>query len=294
MSEPMSIFNRQAVRQHRDRAAPGLDDFDFLFKEVSDRLADRIEDFTKIFPLALDLGCHTGQLGEAFKERGRVETLIQTDFSIAMAERAGDPVLVADEEALPFGENTFDAIFSCLTLHWVNDLPGALAQIRRALKPDGLFLAAMFGGETLRELRTALTNSELEQTGGVHPRISPFADIRDAGGLLQRAGFALPVTDLDDIRVSYAEPLKLMLDLRGMGETNSVLKRPLKFTQPATLLGATAHYKEIYAGGDGRVPATFQVIFLTGWAPHESQQKPLKPGQSKARLADALDTKERS
>ena len=294
MSESMSVFNRQAVRQHRERAAPGLDEYDFLIKEVSDRLADRVEDFTKTFSLALDLGCHTGQLGEAFKERGRVKTLIQSDFSSAMAERAGGPVLVADEEALPFGENTFDAIFSCLSLHWVNDLPGALAQIRRALKPDGLFLAAMFGGETLRELRTALTNSELEQTGGIHPRISPFADVRDAGGLLQRAGFALPVVDLDDIPVSYAEPLKLMLDLRGMGETNSVLARSLKFTRPATLLEAVAHYKEMYTDGDGRIPATFQVIFLTAWAPHESQQQPLKPGQSKARLADALDTEEHS
>jgi len=288
----MSVFNRQAVRLHRDRAAVKLDDYDFLLQEVADRLADRLDDFARTFPLALDLGCHTGQLGRALESRGGIQTLIQSDFSAAMAARAGDQALVADEEALPFGENAFDAIFSCLSLHWVNDLPGTLAQIRRALKPDGLFLAAMLGGETLHELRVALTHSELAETGGAHPRVSPFADVRDAGGLLQRAGFALPVADMDEITVSYADPVKLMTDLRGMGETNAVAARALNFTRPATLLGAAAHYRDVFEDTDGRVPATFQVIFLTAWAPHESQQQPLKPGQSKARLADALDSDE--
>jgi NADH dehydrogenase [ubiquinone] 1 alpha subcomplex assembly factor 5 len=292
MSESMSVFNRQAVRQHRDRAAGSLDDYDFLFQEVADRLADRLEDFARSFPLALDLGCHTGQLGRALKNQARIETLIQSDFSTAMATRAGKQTIVADEEALPFGENTFDAIFSCLSLHWVNDLPGALAQIRRALKPDGLFLAAMFGGETLRELRAALTHSELTEAGGAHPRVSPFADVRDAGGLLQRAGFALPVADMDDIAVSYADPVKLMTDLRGMGETNAVAARALNFTRPATLMGAAAHYRDLFEDSDGRVPATFQVIFLTAWAPHASQQQPLKRGTATNRLSDALDTDE--
>ncbi len=288
----MSVFNRQAVRQHRDRAAGSLDDYDFLLQEVADRLSDRLEDFSRTFPLALDLGCHTGQLGRTLKNQAKIETLIQSDFSAAMAARAGDQILVTDEEALPFGENTFDAIVSCLSLHWVNDLPGALAQIRLALKPDGLFLAAMLGGETLHELRVALTHSELAEAGGAHPRVSPFADVRDAGGLLQRAGFALPVADMDEITVSYADPVKLMTDLRGMGEANAVATRSLNFTSPATLLGAAAHYRDVFEDSDGRVPATFQVIFLTAWAPHESQQQPLKRGTATNRLSDALGTDE--
>ena len=288
----MSVFNRQAVRQHRDRAAGKLDNYDFLIQEVADRLADRLEDFARTFPLALDLGCHTGQLGRVLKNQAKIESLIQSDFSTAMAARAGEQTIVTDEEALPFGENTFDAIFSCLSLHWVNDLPGALAQIRRALKPDGLFLAAMLGGDTLHELRAALTHSEIAEAGGAHPRVSPFADVRDAGGLLQRAGFALPVADMDDIAVSYADPVKLMTDLRGMGETNAVAARALNFTRPATLMRAAAHYRDLFEDSDGRVPATFQVIFLTAWAPHASQQQPLKRGTATNRLSDALDTDE--
>jgi SAM-dependent methyltransferase len=292
MNEVMNVFDRAAVRRHRDRAAAGLDGHDFLFGEIGERLADRLDDVTRRFPRALDLGCHGGQLGRLLHGRGGIETLVQCDLSPQMARRAGGVGLAASEEFLPFADASFDLVLSCLSLHWVNDLPGALVQVRRALKPDGLFLAAMLGGETLKELRTALAESEIAEEGGLSPRISPFADVRDAGDLLGRAGFALPVVDVDTVMVSYADPLELMADLRGMGETNAVAERRKRFSRRATLMNATARYRDQFADEDGRIPATFQVIYLTAWMPHPSQQKALKPGSAGARLADALDTTE--
>lgn len=286
-------FDRRLLSLHRERAARMLGQHDFLFREVTERLLDRLDDTTRRFPAALDLGCHAGELGRALNGRGGIDLLVQADLSPAMARRAGRLTVTVDEEALPFAEASFDVILSNLSLHWVNDLPGALLQARRALKPDGLFLAAMLGGETLRELRASLLEAELEVEGGAAPRISPFADLRDAGGLLQRAGFALPVIDRDDITVTYPDALALMRDLRGMGETNAVHARRRGFTRRATLLRAAALYAERFAQPDGRIPATFQVIYLTGWAPHDSQQQPLRPGSAKARLADALGTRER-
>ena len=288
----MRPFDRDLVTLHRMRAAPLLEAHDFLFRAVAERLVDRLEDTTRRFPIALDLGCHGGELRRALNGRGGIERLVQSDLSPAMARRASGLALALDEEALPFAEASFDLILSNLSLHWVNDLPGALIQARRALKPDGLLLAAMLGGETLRELRASLLEAELEIEGGAGPRISPFADLRDAGGLLQRAGFALPVIDRDDITVTYPDALALMRDLRGMGETNAVRSRRRSFTPRATLLRAAALYRERFAGPDGRIPATFQVIFLTGWAPHESQQQALRPGSARARLATALDSVE--
>ncbi len=205
-----------------------------------------------------------------------------------MAARAPGLRLAADEEALPFGEATFDLVTSLLSLHWVNDLPGALAQIRLALKPDRLFLAAMLGGETLKELRQALAEAEIAVEGGLSPRVSPFAGVRDAGGLLQRAGFALPVVDTETLTVVYSDPLKLIADLRAMGETNAINERRRSLTRRATLLEAADRYRKAFADAEGRVPATFQVIYLTGWSPHDSQPKPLRRGSAKASLADAL------
>ena len=297
MEEKIVVFDRRAVRRQRARAAGTIAQHDFLLREVAERLAERLDDVTRHFPLALDLGCHHGGLGSAFAGRGGIETLVQADLAPAMARQAraeGRPTLAADEEALPFAEAAFDAVFSLLSLHWVNDLPGALLQIRRALKPDGLFLAAMLGGETLKELRAALMAAEIEVEGGAGPRVSPFADVRDMGALLQRAGFALPVADVDEIQVSYPNALKLMADLRGMGETNAVADRRKAFTRRATLLRAAELYAERHGGPDGRLPATFQVIYMTAWAPDASQPQPLAPGSAKSRLATALDSEETS
>jgi NADH dehydrogenase [ubiquinone] 1 alpha subcomplex assembly factor 5 len=296
MSERIDVFDRRAVRRHRDRAAGTLPSHDFLLREVAGRLAERLDDVTRHFPLALDLGCHDGTLGRALAGRGGVETLVQADLSPAMAKTArgaGRPAVAADEEALPFAAASFDAVFSLLSLHWVNDLPGALIQVRRALRPDGLFLAALLGGETLKELRTALLEAEIEVEGGAGPRVSPFADVRDLGGLLQRAGFALPVADVDAIEVSYPDAFRLMADLRGMGEANALADRRKGFSRRATLMRAAGLYAERHAGADGRLPATFQVIYLTAWAPDESQPKPLAPGSARSRLAEALESEER-
>ncbi len=295
MSDSMNVFDRRLVRLHRDRAAAGFEAHDFLFREVGERLVDRLDDVTRTFPRALELGCRGGELAALLGERGGIEQLVQCDLSPAMARRAarnGRPTAVVDEEFLPFAPESFDLVLSNLSLHWVNDLPGCLHQIRRILKPDGLFLATMLGGGTLEELRAALLEAELAETGGVSPRVSPFAEPSEAGGLLQRAGFALPVVDLDALTVSYPDPFRLMHDLRGMGETNAVRARPSRFTRRATLLRAAADYQARYADGEGRLPATFRIIYLTAWAPHESQQKPLRPGSARARLADALDATE--
>ncbi|HYB10195.1 MAG TPA: methyltransferase domain-containing protein [Alphaproteobacteria bacterium] len=290
--EPMNLFDRRLVRLHRDRAAARLDDHDFLYREVAARLADRLEDITRDFAVVLDLGCHSGQLGRLGARPSPVESTVAVDISPQMARRAGTRVAAADEEMLPFADGTFDLVLSNLSLHWVNDLPGALVQVQRALKPDGLFLAAMLGGETLRELRDSFLAAELELESGAGPRVSPFADLRDAAALLQRAGFALPVADRDEITVTYPNTLALMRDLRGMGETNAVQGHRRGLTRRATLLRAAALYEERFADADGRIPATFQIIYMTGWKPHPSQQNALRPGSAQARLAEALQTRE--
>jgi NADH dehydrogenase [ubiquinone] 1 alpha subcomplex assembly factor 5 len=198
------------------------------------------------------------------------------------------PRLQADEEALPFAEQSLDLVVSGLALHFVNDLPGTLIQIRRALKPDGLLLAALLGGATLTELRTAFLTAEEELEGGASPRVAPFADVRDLGGLLQRAGFALPVADSDTVTVTYREPLALMLELRAMGSSNALTERSRRPLRRATLARAIEIYRERFGLPDGRVPATFEIVTLTGWAPHPSQPKPLRPGSATTRLADVL------
>ena len=287
MSE-VSVFDRRQVRRQRDRAAATLDGHSFLFDEVADRMADRLLDVARRFPLALDLGCRTGTLGRHLGGRGGIERLIHCDLSPEMARRAGGEAVAGDEEALPFAAKTFDLVLSNLSLHWVNDLPGALVQINHALKPDGMLLATMLGGETLNELRRCFMDAEIAEEGGAGPRVSPFADVRDAGSLLQRAGFALPVVDFDTITVTYADPFKLLADLRGMGETNATLARRRTATRRATIMKAMELYRERFAGPDGRVSATFQILTLTAWRPHESQQKPLARGTGRASLADTL------
>jgi SAM-dependent methyltransferase len=290
----VTIFDRAQVRRQRDRAAQSLDTHDFLLAEVGERLADRLLDVTRRFPTALDLGCHAGALYRDLRGRSGIETLVQCDLSPALAgqagERNGTLALAVDEEALPFAGSSFDLVLSNLSLHWVNDLPGALVQIRHVLKADGLFIATLLGGETLWELRQCLLDAELAEEGGGGPRVSPFTDVRDAGALLQRAGFALPVVDVDTITVTYADPLRLLTDLRGMGETNAVAARRKSFTRRSTLLRALSLYQDRFRGADGRLPATFQVLTLTAWRPHDSQPKPLQPGSGRVDLADLLNS----
>ncbi len=297
MDQSPEIFDRRCLRLHRDRAAAGIAAHDFLFREVGERLLERLDDIRRRFPLALDLGCHNGVLAELLRQReaGSIGTLIQTDVSPQMARRAsvnGCATLVADEEALPLAPGSLDLVISVLTLHWVNDLPGCLLQIGRALKPDGLFLAAMIGGDSLVELRGALMQAEIDIEGGVSPRVSPLADLRDMGGLLQRAGFALPVTDVDSITATYSSALALMQELRGMGETNAERNRRRGMTRRETLLRAAELYAQRHGDREGRIPASFDIIYLTGWRPDSSQPKALRPGSATARLAEALDSRE--
>jgi SAM-dependent methyltransferase len=300
MADRIEVFDRQLLRQRRERSVDALPDYDFLFREVAARLVDRLEDIRRDFTVALDLGCHNGVVASeaARLPAAKIGTLFQADLSPGMATAAqtntGLATLAADEEALPFRDGSFDLILSCASLHHVNDLPGALVQIQRALKPDGVFLAALFGGATLTELRQAWLAAETAEEGGAGPRVAPFADLRDAAGLLQRAGFALPVADSDTITVTYDNPLKLMADLRGMGETNMLLERRRTPTRRATLMAVAEHYMRQFAGADGRAPATFQILFLTGWAPADSQPQALRPGSATARLADMFDAPEQS
>jgi SAM-dependent methyltransferase len=282
------VFDRTAVRRQRDRAAPGLEAYDFLLREVADRLGDCLLDIKRTFPLALDIGCHSGQLSSVLAGRGGIEQMVQCDLSPAMVTNASGLRLAVDEEAIPFADGTFDLIISNLSMHWVNDLPGAFSQIRRALKPDGLFLCAMLGGGTLDELRQSLMAGEMAVKGGASPRVSPFVDPHDAGALMQRAGFALPVIDTDQIVLSYSNPFSMMAELRGLGEGNAVAERQRTFTSRAIFENATHHYLENYGDDDGRIPATFQIITLTGWAPHESQQQPLARGSGQTPLGDVL------
>ncbi|CCG42068.1 methyltransferase domain-containing protein [Magnetospirillum molischianum] len=266
----MQIFDRLSVRRNRDRAAAIFSNHDFMVSEVADRLADRLDDVTRRFPVALDLGCHGGEIAAALQGRGGIEHLIQCDLSPKMASRAaanGHPTLAVDEEWLPFAPASFDLVLSCLSLHLVNDLPGTLLQIRRILKPGGLLLAALPGAGTLAELRQSLIEAELAAEGGASPRVAPFADIKTLGALLPRAGFIQPVADAETISVRYADPIRLLADLRGMGEANAQTERRRGLSRRATLFGAVEGYRRTFAGDDGRVPATLELITLTGWAP---------------------------
>lgn len=303
MAEPandIAVFDRRALRLHRDRAArmaPGPNDPEFLHAEIAGRLLERLDEVKRDFPRVLDLGCRNGMFARDLAKRPGTNWAVQTDLSSAFAARAKAanrffPTLVADEEMLPFAPRSFDLVTSNLVLHWANDLPGALIQINRTLVPDGLFLGALLGGETLTELRQAVMDAELEVEGGAGPRVSPFADVRDMGALLQRSGFALPVVDRDRITVTYEHVLSLMYDLRRMGETNAVAARRKSFTRRRTFLRAAELYLERFADRAGRLQASFEIIYLTAWAPDASQPKPLRPGSAKQRLAEVLGAEE--
>jgi SAM-dependent methyltransferase len=291
MSVPPLLFDRALHRKRLDRAASGFASADFLQRRAALDLVERLEGIMRDFPRAVDLSARNGALREALAESPaaeRIGMLVEADLSLAMLAGRGGPRLVLDEERLPFAPGSLDLIVSTLGLHWTNDVVGALIQIRQALKPDGLFLGAFLGGSTLTELRQALTDAESEILGGAGSRVSPFADSRDAASLLQRAGFALPVADVDRVKVSYDHPLKLMADLRQMGETNVLADRHPRALTRTLLARASEIYAERFGGPDGRMTATFEIVTLTGWAPHASQPQPLRPGSAKMRLADAL------
>lgn len=288
---PVQVFDRRLLRLRRERAAPGLaGPAGFLVEEVAARLAERVAEVRREFPAALVLGGHRGLLARAMRPLAGGTSLVVADTSRGMLEGCSPDALrvVADEEAVPFGADRFDLVVGCQTLHWVNDLPGALAQLRYCLKPDGLLLAALPGGETLAGLRAALIDAELEVEGGAGLRVSPFLDVRDAGTLLQRAGFALPMVDVDRIRVSYPDPLALLRDLRAMGETSALADRRPGGIRRATLARALALYADRHAEDGGRVGAVVDVLFLTAWKPHASQPRPLRPGSGAVDLAEAL------
>jgi NADH dehydrogenase [ubiquinone] 1 alpha subcomplex assembly factor 5 len=280
-------FDRRILRMRRARAAPALHGVDFLIREAAVRLVERLGDVRRRFPLALELGCHTGQLGAALRGNAQIDQLVQADLSDAMVRHAQGARLVADEEALPFAPACIDLVVSCFSLHWVNDLPGTLAQVRHVLKPDGLFLAIMPGGTTLFELREALMRAELEIAGGAGPRVSPFVDVRDAGMLLQRAGLALPLVDVDTVTVTYEHPLKLIAELRAMGEANALVQRGRPLDH-ATLPRACEIYRELFGDRAQRIPATFQLLTLSGWAPDPGQPQPIRRGSGLVDLGEAL------
>ncbi len=289
MTEQPLLFDRALVRKRLARAhRQGF--ADFLVERAADDLSDRLSAITRTFPVAIDLGSPTDAAGRILRARAGTEHVIRA----AQLPGCASALLVADEECLPFAEGSASLITSLLSLQSVNDLPGALIQVRRALKPDGLFIGCLFGGSTLHELKICLAQAESELEGGLSPRVAPFADVRDLGSLLQRAGMSLPVTDVETVTVRYSDPMTLLHDLRAMGLTNALRARRRTFMRRATLARALMLYAERFADPDGKVRATFDMIWLSGWAPHESQQKPLKPGSAKARLADALRTIEAS
>jgi len=267
------LFDRPLLRARQHRALRG-GAATFLLDRVAEDAAERLQAVLREFKSAADVGTPGDQLRSALA--GRFGQLARID----LPDIESEPLALQPEQ--------LDLAVSALAFQFVNDLPGVLAQIRRALKPDGFLLAAMIGGDTLTELRQSFAAAEAELEGGVSPRVAPFVDLRDVGSLLQRAKFALPVTDVDRIVVRYASAFALMADLRRMGASNVLVERRRTPTRRATLVRMAQIYSDRFADPDGRIRATFDVIWLSGWAPHESQQKPLKPGSAKASLADAV------
>jgi len=290
MAEPLQIFDRPLIDTRRRRALRELPSgADFLLRTAVDDLSERLTAVSRSFDVVVDLATPLPHLADRLIKDAQAGSVIRLD---RLPET--HPAVVGDPEFLPFASESLDLVVSALALQWVSDLPGVLAQVRRALKPDGLLFSNMLGGETLHELRECLTLAEAEITGGAAPRVAPFAELRQIGALLQRAGFALPVVDQDRLTVRYDDALALMRDLRAMGATNALIERSRRPLVREVLFRAATLYAERFADADGRVRATFDIVSLSGWAPHESQQKPLRPGSAQARLADVLGTAEKS
>ncbi|MEI4484490.1 MULTISPECIES: methyltransferase domain-containing protein [Phyllobacterium] len=287
------LFDRTLVLQRRLRALKQHGtSADFLLARAADDLEERLSAVERQFEVAIDLASHTDLAAEAMQRSGKASIIIRIEEAAPFLTTRF-PAIVADQEILPLGAASIDLAVSLLSLHLTNDTPGTLLQIRRALKPDGLFLGAMAGENTLTELRECLIATESEISGGVSPRVAPFADVRDVGGLLQRAGFTLPVTDIETYTVRYDNLFALMRDLRAMGVQNSLFGRSRKPLTRQFFMRAAEIYAERFSDPDGRIRATFSFIWMSGWAAHESQQKPLKPGSAKASLADFLKEAEK-
>ncbi|EOY17054.1 S-adenosyl-L-methionine-dependent methyltransferases superfamily protein [Theobroma cacao] len=296
-SSKVKIFDRHLKRKQRDRAAWLLRPNDSFVDAVAENLLDRLEDCKKTFPTALCLGGSLQAVRRLLRGRGEIDKLIMMDTSYDMVKRCESSrpdsynenietsYVVGDEEFLPIKESSVELVISCLGLHWTNDLPGSMIQCKLALKPDGLFLAAILGGETLKELRIACTVAQMEREGGISPRISPLAQVRDAGNLLTRAGFALPGVDVDEYVVRYKSALDLIEHLREMGETNALLERS-NILKRETAVATAAIYDALFAAEDGTIPATFQVIYMTGWREHPSQQKAKRRGSATVSFKD--------
>ena len=301
MSVPTpQLFDMRALRRNRQRAAASYDKFAFLKDEAALRLVDRIDLMRRDFDFCLDVGAHDGRLSQHLASLGKIKTIVQSDPAARFAinffpdkvNHRETPFVAHDFITLPFADKSFDGVFSCLNFHWVDDLPGLFVNIRRLLRPDGLCLVNLLGGDSLHELRASLIAAEQDITGGFSPRCAPMADIRDVGGLLGRAGLALPVADSDRLTVNYPNMFRLMRDLRGMGEQNVLLARLRHPTKRAVFLRAAEIYQDKFGQENGTIPATFEIITLTGWAPHESQQKPLRPGSARTGLASAVGSHE--
>ena len=293
---PPQLFDRALLKQRRNRAASNLSQYSFLAKRAFDDMLDRVESITRDFDRALVLGGGPGLLEDLALRpaAAKIGWLAQSDVAPAVAAGLGRPALAINEEQLPIADQSLDLVLAPLNLHWTNDLPGVLVQINRALTPDGFFAGALFGGSSLTELRQALMTAENELTGGVSARVSPLAGTFDMAALLQRAGFAMPVADIDRVTVRYDTVFKLMHDLRGMGETNMLAARNRKPATRALMMRTAEIYAERFTDADGRIRARFEIVHFGGWAPHPDQPKAKRPGSATTRLADALGVAERS
>lgn len=313
------VFSRRAKWLQKERAAGDVETSrvaDYLKDEVAIRLCDRLLDIKRTYPKALDLGANACNIARALARENpdtnpeapvsdpiatRIGHLLAVDSSETLLYRDTDQPfndqinmtrqVLTDEETLPFEANTFDLVLSSLSMHWINDLPGVLAQINNVLKPDCAFVGAMFGGDTLFELRTSLQLAEQERRGGISPHVSPLADVRDVGGLLQRAGFKMLTVDVDDIIVDYPDTFALMTDLQAMGESNAVLGREMGAIQRDVLLANDAIYRELHGNEDGTIPATFRMIYMIGWKESKDQAQPLPRGSGDINLKDILEKK---
>ncbi len=285
-----TIFDQALVTARRERAFQRQENgASFLIDLVAKELSERLSAVERIFEDAVELHGGTGAAAGMASQTGKITQLRRIETS-SMFARPGEDLTVAPLEDVPIEASSVNLVLSPLSLHLLNDIPGTLVRIRRSLKPDGLFMAAIPGAGTLAELRDVLLAAEVELTGGASPRVIPFADVRDIGALLQRAGFALPVVDVETYTVRYDSMFPLMRDIRAMGMANPLVGRSRVPMGRRLFVRAAELYAERYADPDGRIRATFSIIYVSGWAPHESQQQPLKPGSAKMRLADALRT----